>query len=217
MDKNRKTAVVVDYGLGNLFSIQRALIRIGAEAVISSEPSVVESAEHLILPGVGSFGEGMDNLAEKGLIEPVRSYASSGRPLLGICLGMQLLMSESEEGGVRKGLDIVKGKVVRFPEPAAGGPVYKVPNIGWNGIFLPEGLSAWEGTILEGVKENEFMYFVHSYVVMPENPENILSLTNYGALTYCSTSIYNNIYGCQYHPEKSGETGLEILKNFLGI
>ncbi|MDP2167694.1 MAG: imidazole glycerol phosphate synthase subunit HisH [Thermodesulfovibrionales bacterium] len=214
---SKKTVNIVDYGLGNLFSVERAVRYAGADAVISSEPGVISSSDYLIVPGVGAFGQGISNLKGRGLVEPIKSVASSGRPVLGICLGMQLLMTVGEEMGTHKGLDLISGKVVRFPAPADKGPHYKIPHIGWNGIYMPGHRKNWDSTILEGLKEGDSMYFVHSYVVAPDDPSHILAETAYGGLTFCSAINENNICGCQFHPEKSGALGLDIYRNFLKL
>jgi glutamine amidotransferase len=217
MNKTERIVTIIDYGLGNLFSIQRALHHIGAHTVLSEIPEEIEGADYLILPGVGAFGEGMKNLREKGLIEPIRRATRDGRPFLGICLGMQLILSESEEYGIHQGLDLIPGRVVRMPDRQPEEQSYKIPNIGWNEIRRPGGSSGWEGTVLDGIPERTSMYFVHSYAVFPDDPATILAETEYGSLTYCSAIRKNNICGTQFHPEKSGEFGLEILRNFIGI
>lgn len=216
MENETRLVTVVDYGLGNLFSIKRAIERIGAEALITDDPKAVAEAQYLVFPGVGAFGEGISNLHAKNLAEPIQEVASSGRPVLGICLGMQLLMTESEELGLHRGLGLIRGRVVRFPAGKRG-PGYKIPQIGWNSIHLPGHLKGWDGTILECLREGEFMYFVHSYVVVPEAPSYVLAVTTYGDLTYCSVIRKDNIYGCQFHPEKSGEPGLDVYRNFLNL
>lgn len=210
----KKSTTIIDYGLGNLFSIHRALTHLGIEAVISGDPEVVANAEHLILPGVGAFGDGMSGLRERGLIEPIRRRAAEGIPILGICLGMQLLMSESEEFGRHEGLHLIPGRVVRFPEPK-GSDRYKVPNIGWRSIH--RGAAVWEGTLLDGVPDGESAYFVHSYRVIPDRDENCLARTRYAGIEYCSVVRSGVIYGAQYHPEKSGPAGLRMLENFTRI
>lgn len=212
-----KKVTVADYGLGNLFSISRALSHIGAEPVITDDPEKIAQAGRLILPGVGAFGEGMHNLSSKNLIEPVRMMAASGRPMLGICLGMQLMMSEGEELGHHEGLDLIQGAVVRFPSPSTEGPHYKIPHVGWNSIYRPGHIETWQGTILEGITDGDSVYFVHSYLVVPDDESHTLAETTYGGLTYCSVIRNENIMGCQFHPEKSGETGLKILNNFISI
>lgn len=210
------SVVIVDYGLGNLFSVQSALRQIGAQAEISGDKDKIANADKLILPGVGTFGDGMAGLKERGLIAPINNYVDSGKPLLGICLGMQLLMSEGEEFGVHKGLDIIKGRVVRLRESEGENSSCKIPHIGWNRLLFPDGGKAdWGDTILRDTPKGTFMYFVHSNTVLPEDPSDCLSETAYGDNLFCSVIHRENIYGCQFHPERSGKDGLEIYRNFV--
>lgn len=208
--------VIVDYGLGNLFSIKSAFDFLGSPALISSDPSAIAGAERVVLPGVGAFEDGMKGLRQRGLVEPLLEYVSSDAPLLGICLGMQLLFSESEEFGRHAGLGIIPGRVVRFPDPPLSGPNYKIPNTGWCGITPAKSL-AWNSTILDGLNDGECMYFVHSYYAVPGDPDHSLAQTSYGIVKYCSVARKGNVYGTQFHPEKSGPMGLNILKNFITL
>ncbi|MBI5625576.1 MAG: imidazole glycerol phosphate synthase subunit HisH [Elusimicrobia bacterium] len=213
----KKPVVVVDYGLGNLFSIARALQALGAEAVLSADPKVVSAADRIILPGVGSFGDGMKGLNENGLVEPIREFGRSGRPLLGICLGMQLLMDEGTEFGFHQGLGLVSGRTVALPRPSDRKA--KIPHVGWN-LVRPAGRSgrparAWAGTVLEGLSEASYFYFTHSYVVVPEDRKQALGDTEYAGAVFCSVVRSGNISGCQFHPEKSGHPGLQVLRNFV--
>jgi cyclase len=213
---------IVDYGLGNLFSIERALRHIGADTIITDNPEKIRVADGLILPGVGTFCDGMRGLKEKGLIEPIKLFVATGRPLLGICLGMQLLMTEGEEFGHHQGLDLIKGKVVRLQDPRSEKPYYKVPHIGWNRIYFPkkqiEKLREkipWKETILEGIREGSYFYFVHSYIVIPDDPLDVTAITEYGDNIFCSVISRKNISGCQFHPERSGKEGLNVYRQFL--
>ena len=210
--------LIVDYGLGNLLSVERALRRLGVHPAISADALAISQADRLVLPGVGAFGEGMANLRQRNLISSMQAFADSGRPILGICLGMQLLMSESEEFGQHRGLDLVKGKVVRLRLPQPGDR-FKVPHIGWNGLQVPPergaGTGGWEQTCLRGLRERSFMYFVHSYVVVTEQPDRRLAVTQHGYDTFCSALKQGNITGLQFHPERSGEEGLEIYRSFV--
>lgn len=215
MNSQKNHAVIVDYGLGNLFSVSQAVRSVGGQCITSDDPGVIRNAAYLILPGVGAFKDGMDNLRQRGLIEPLCEFVHSGRPLLGICLGMQLLMSESEEFGIHRGLDLIAGRVVRFADPPCAGLSYKIPHVGWNGLKLPSSTRRWTGTILEGLSEDPCMYFVHSYFVIPKDPADVLALTDYAGLSYCSVLQKNNVCGCQFHPEKSGKDGLRIFRSFL--
>lgn len=206
---------IVDYGRGNLFSIEQAAAHAGADTHISRDAEEILAAEHLILPGVGAFGDAMTELRQSGLEQAVLEFATSGRPLLGICLGMQMLFSESEEFGQHKGLGLVPGKVIRFEEPDPDGPRFKIPHISWAPICKTD--KEWDDTILQGLADEAYMYFVHSFHCVPDQDEHILSSTAYGKNTYCSTVRFGNIYGCQYHPEKSGPDGLSIYKNFIHL
>ncbi len=207
---------IVDYGMGNLFSVERAVSRAGGTAVRAVEPQQVLSAERLILPGVGAFGDGMASLTASGLADAVREAVAEGAPLLGICLGMQLLLSESEEYGVHRGLDLIPGRVVRFPEPTSGGVFYKIPHVGWAGIELSGGQpEEWAGTVLEDVIPGAPVYFVHSYFALPESEGDIIAVTDYCDNRFCSAVARGRVQGCQFHPEMSGETGLAIYRRFL--
>lgn len=227
MCRPESQVVIIDYGMGNLFSIKRALEYLGGSAVISFEPSVISSAKRAILPGVGAFGDGMENLRKRNLIEPIKEFVRSGKPFLGICLGMQLLMAEGEEFGLHKGLDLVPGKVKRFPDSSTQGQIYKIPHVGWNSIVMPlwakktightksrDGCR-WKGTIMDKIEEGAFMYFVHSYTAIPEFPQHLLAETNYGGNRFCSALRMDNLSGCQFHPEISGEVGLRVIREFL--
>lgn len=209
--------VVVDYRMGNIFSLCRALKKVGAKVVVSNDPGVVSKAGYLVLPGVGAFPKAMENLENLGLIDPVRRHAEKGKPLLGICLGMQLLFSESEEMVVSKGLDIVRGKVSRlFKENFVPHP--KLPHIGWNILDMNgAGGKARHNTLFASLTPGRFAYFVHSYAVKDIEDEFVLSMTEYGGERFCSAVQKDNVAGCQFHPEMSGTTGLEILKQFIGM
>lgn len=213
---------IVDYGLGNLFSVKRALQFLGAQTEITDNAVLIKEADKLIIPGVGSFGDGMKGLEAKGLIEPIKEHANSGRALLGICLGMQLLMTEGEEFGVHEGLGLIRGEASRL-RMSNKDRMYKIPHIGWNSLMYPKKSgdremktpSLWYDTILNGLTENAFVYFAHSNVVIPDDRSCYISETEYGGTTFCSTVRQGNIYGCQFHPERSGPIGLEIYKNFV--
>jgi imidazole glycerol-phosphate synthase subunit HisH len=216
MSNANKQLVIIDYGLGNLFSLRRALTHIGYEPTISSEPDVIQNASHLFLPGVGAFGDGMKNLDKAHLIDPIKEAVQQGTPLMGICLGMQLLMSESEEFGLHKGLNLISGRVVRFQD-AVPPKRYKVPNIGWCAIEVPESQKNRNNGLLRGVNDGSYFYFVHSYKVTPNHTELTVAVTDYAEGKFCSVIVKDLIYGCQFHPEKSGDAGLRVLKNFVTI
>jgi len=207
--KNKKV-VIIDYGMGNLFSVKLACEKVGLDSLITNDISEISGADALILPGVGAFGDAIENLGKLNLVKPIKEFIKSGKPFLGICLGMQLLMSESEEFGKHKGLDIIKGKVVKFSNKKE-----KVPQVGWNKILKPE-CGNWEKSFLKGLSE-EYMYFVHSFYCEPKEKEIILSKTNYAGIDYCSSFQKENIFACQFHPEKSGEKGLIIYKNLANL
>ena len=200
---------IIDFQLGNLFSVIQACNHFGFSPVVSSNPKEVESADALILPGVGAFAEAMKNLRENGLDEVITAAVIQGKPLMGICLGMQLLFEGSNEFGTEKGLGLLPGKILKIPAQ----PGRKIPQIGWNKIE-PAGIS-WKNTPLNHLHEGEFMYFVHSYYCLPDSESDCLCLTDYEGFEYCSAVFKNNIFATQFHPEKSGPAGLGIYKNWL--
>ena len=206
---------VVDYGLGNLFSIDRALQHVGARAEITSSPEVLQRSAGLVLPGVGAFGDGIEQLRSRGLIEPILEFARSGRPALGICLGMQLLFSESEEFGRFGGLDMIQGKVARLQDSDPSGHRIKLPHIGWSDIYRTRPEDPGHSTILAGVDDGDAMYFVHSYVPFPKSDSACVADMSYGEHRYCIVAEQGNVTGVQFHPENSGEAGLRILRNFV--
>ncbi len=209
--KNPKIAII-DYGLSNLYSISKALGRFTDNVFITDELNGLDLADAMVLPGVGAFEEGMKGLKTRGLADGIKNFADSGKPILGICLGAQLLLSKGHEFGVFDGLDIIKGEVVRFPDIKDA----KIPHIGWNEIY-PQKKDRWNKTLFDFPGEKANMYFVHSYILKPHGKENIFAMSNYGGFEFCSVASKGNIYGCQFHPEKSGEAGLEIIKNFVNL
>ncbi len=211
MAPSSTTVVIIDSGICNLFNVQRAFESIGAQVTISRSKKDILGAERIVLPGVGAFGPGMESLSQHDLIEPIAAFVKSGKPLLGICLGMQMLMTTSEELGVWKGLDLVKGRVRMFQKPESSDTKFKIPQIGWNVIEKSES----KGTILNGLGEKPYVYFVHSFVVEPEDPRHVLGATTYGRNRFCSVLRKDNISACQFHPERSGPIGLKVLQNFL--
>jgi imidazole glycerol-phosphate synthase subunit HisH len=205
--------VIVDYEAGNLFSVLNACKTVGLEPIITSKVKEIVNANALILPGVGAFGAAMDNLHRLDLIHPLRDFAASGKPFMGICLGMQLLFSESEEFGNNKGLNLIEGAVLKFSSTSKTGKIVKVPQIGWNQIFLNRrSIESWDGTPLEHVANGDFMYFVHSYYACPVSDHHILSITDYGGVQYCSSVVKDNLFATQFHPEKSGKEGMKIYQ-----
>jgi glutamine amidotransferase len=207
---------IVDFGMGNLFSIRQACEHVGLQAVITHEAEELLAAHGLILPGVGAFGDAMQHLEVMDLIGPIKDFAASGRPFLGICLGMQLLATESEEFGRHRGLDMIPGSVVRLPNMGKSGERIKVPQVGWNHISAPAGRdeSFWTGTPLEGLAGGEYMYFVHSYRPIPADPDSVLCVTEYGGFSFASGLARGNVSAFQFHPEKSGPRGLKIYENW---
>jgi len=207
---------IVDYGTGNLYSVRRACEHVGLAATITSSPAEVVEAEAVILPGVGAMPDAMAFLDERGLSDALREVARRGTPLLGVCLGMQLLMEEGSEFTRHPGLGILPGEVVRFPDQDREGGRLRVPHIGWNALHRPAGGSGtgWEDTPLDGMPEGEYMYFVHSYHVVPARTELCASVSTYGGLEFCSAVARGNVFGCQFHPERSGPQGLRLYRAF---
>lgn len=201
--------VVVDYGMGNLRSVSKALETVGAPVVVSRDPVRVREARALVLPGVGAFADCMANLNAYHLLDAVRDVALSGAPFLGICLGYQLLFEEGEEFGVHEGLGVLKGRVVRFPHDLTdGGLRAKVPHMGWNRIR-----KANETPVLAEVPDGSYFYFVHSYYPAPEEPDVVATTTDYG-FPFASSVARGNLFACQFHPEKSQKVGLALLRGF---
>ena len=204
---------IIDYGMGNLRSVQKGFEKVGHEAIVTSDPATIMDASHVVLPGVGAFPDCMRNLDEKGLLDIVPKVINSGKPFLGICLGLQLLFTESEEFGIHKGLDIIKGRVVKFDFSAQSleASHLKVPHMGWNTVAVKRRPPA-----MEGIDEGAYFYFVHSYYVVPEDEKVVATTTAYG-VEFASSIWKDNLFATQFHPEKSQEKGLRILKNFGDI
>jgi glutamine amidotransferase len=207
-----KKIVIIDYSLGNLFSVNQALVNSGANVCISDKPTDLLEADAVVLPGVGAFNEAMGNLQKSKLDKAILDCIKQGKPFLGICLGMQLLFNNSEEFGSTNGLGIIDGTIKKFK--SSGYQKILVPQVGWNNISAPKNMN-WEKTILKGINENTYMYFVHSYYALPKNAENVLSETTYSDIKYCSAVIKDNVTATQFHPEKSGEEGLRIYTIWL--
>lgn len=207
--------VVIDYGMGNLLSVRRGLEHCGATVRVTADPDAVWSASRVVLPGVGAFADGMGELRRQGLDVVVREVAARGIPLLGICLGMQMLLDASEEFGTTTGLGLIPGRVVPVPGFTVDGHPQKIPHIGWNALNLPQGREDWAGTLLQEVKPGQAVYFVHSFMASPNVPAHRIADCLYGGMPVSATIGQDNVFGCQFHPEKSGEVGLKILKRFL--
>ncbi|OIP53947.1 MAG: imidazole glycerol phosphate synthase subunit HisH [Helicobacteraceae bacterium CG2_30_36_10] len=200
---------IVDYNMGNLASVQNAFAKLGADTVIESDPAKFKDYDKLILPGVGAFGDAMEHLKERNMIEAIREFAKSGKNMLGICLGMQLLFESSEEFGSSEGLGLIKGKVVAFDVSKFSEPL-KVPHMGWNKMFTKE------HPLFKNLDTGHYLYFVHSFHGVCENKEDVIGTTEYG-YSFASAVACANVMGIQPHPEKSHENGLKILKNFIGL
>lgn len=198
---------MIDYDAGNIKSVEKALQKLGADVVITKDPQAILSADKVILPGVGSFGDAMNNLKKYGLDEVIHQVVGNGTPFLGICLGLQLLFERSDESPEAVGLGILKGEILRIPD-AEG---LKIPHMGWNSLHLQN-----NGRLFKGLKENDYVYFVHSYYLKAEDEEIVKATTNYSVDIHASVEK-DNVFACQFHPEKSSDVGLQILKNFVEL
>ncbi len=201
----RYDVTIIDYQMGNLRSVQKALEHVGAHATITNDPDKIAKADRLILPGVGAFPDAMRELKARYLTEPIAEFVGSGKPFLGICLGLQLLFDEGEEGGIHQGLGLIPGRVVRFELPHE----YKVPHMGWNRV---RALQA-ELPLLDRIPVDPYFYFVHSYYVAPADRQVVWLECEYGT-TFCAAVAHDNMYATQFHPEKSQTHGLQLLENF---
>ena len=198
---------IIDYDAGNIRSVEKAVRYLGKEVTVTSEPEEILAADRVILPGVGAFGDAMKRLHAMGLVEVIRQVADRGTPFLGICLGLQLLFEKSEESPGVPGLGLLRGEILRLPEL----PGLKVPHIGWNSLKYPN-----PGRLFRGIPEESYVYFVHSYYLRAQDEGIVTATTEYGTLVHASVES-GNLFACQFHPEKSSETGLTILENFLSI
>ena len=208
--------VVVDYGLGNLKSVSRAIEYCDGKPEISSDPKIIASAKKIILPGVGAFGEGMKRLKELHLDRAIKEAVENGSYLLGICLGMQMLLDDSEEFGLQEGLGLIKGSVkkIEFTDDF-GRSNRKIPHIGWSPIFCNPKRGNWSDSILSNIPEGSSVYFVHSYKASPINDAEIIAISNYDGVKISAVVGNENVLGMQFHPEKSGPVGLQMIKNYL--
>lgn len=195
---------IIDYGMGNLRSVQKAFEYLGYNACVTSNPNEIKDADHVVLPGVGAFCDAIENLNKTGLSKVINEVISTGRPFLGICLGMQLLFEKSYEGGLYKGLGIFKGAIRKLPDDV------KVPHMGWNNLIMKQ------NPIFDGLDHETYVYFVHSYYADAEYSQDVIAEVDYG-LKFAVAVAKNNVFGLQFHPEKSGDSGLKILKNFGGL
>ena len=195
---------VIDYDAGNIRSVEHALAALGLPAVLTRDPDVIRKADKVILPGVGAFGDAMEKLNAYGLTGVIKEVVAAGKPFLGICLGMQLLFDSGEESPGAKGLSLLPGRILRIPE----GEGLKIPHIGWNDLAFPK-----KSRLFEGIPEGSYVYFVHSYYLKADRIEDVAATTQYGVTIHAAVE-QGNVFGCQFHPEKSGDVGLAILRNF---
>ena len=216
MSLNKVT--VIDYGVGNILSVRRGLEHNDASVLVTGDPEIILQADRLVLPGVGAFADGMQELEKRHFISLLSEVAEKGTPLLGICLGMQLLLDRSEEFGVTDGLGLIPGTVTAISSKAKDGQRLKIPHIGWSNLVKPESACVtWEQTLLNDVTEDSALYFVHSFMAQPKNSKHLIAGCLYGDNFIPAVIQSENIVGCQFHPEKSGRVGLQILKNFLTL
>ena len=218
---------IVDYEMGNLFSVRQACEQAGLQAVITSSPQEILAADAVLLPGVGAFGDAMETLTRLDLVSVLRDISASPKPLVGICLGMQLLMTESHEFGRHCGLGIIEGAVVRLEECVEGHRAFKVPQVGWNRIYTMSSGShkdgdevsdmPWESPLLGGLPNGEYMYFAHSFYPKPVDSSVVVSNTRYGDIEFCSSLRSGSVFACQFHPERSGPAGLRIYRNLAEL
>jgi glutamine amidotransferase len=209
----RKNVVILDYGLGNIFSIFQACEYVGYNVEVTCDPDKVLKADALILPGVGAFGNAMESLRKNDLISPIGEFVKSGRPFLGICLGMQLLFTKSEEHGNHNGLNFIEGDIIKFPDYDINNK-FRVPQTQWNRVYQSDVLK-WRDTPFKEVEDGEYMYFVHSYYALPKDKGVVLAYTDYAKIKYASAVVKENILGIQFHPEKSSIQGLKIYRDWL--
>lgn len=210
-----KPVALIDYGVGNLLSVSRALEAAGGKVELTSSPARIRAAERIVLPGVGAFGDCMAELGRRGLVEPVLEFVRSARPMLGICVGMQILLEVGEEFGEHRGLGLIAGRVTRIPDAGADGTPHKIPHIGWNTLQPRPDAQSWRGTIFDGVEPDSPAYFVHSFTAHPLDERHRLADADYDGRTISAAVRIGNVSGTQFHPEKSGPVGLKILENFL--
>jgi glutamine amidotransferase len=207
---------VIDYGVGNLLSVQRGLESCGADVVIGNKADEILKSDHVVLPGVGAFGNAMQALERLDLLSLIDEVVKQGKPFLGICLGMQLLLDESEEFGIHQGLGLIPGKVQAIPTHAISGEALKIPHIGWNDL-VEANHASWGNTWLNNNKSGDAMYFVHSFIANPYHQQHRLADCLYGGHRIAAVIRKDNIMGCQFHPEKSGRNGLKVLSSFLNL
>ena len=209
-----KNICIIDYGLGNVRSMTNAFENLGSIPLVTADHNKILNSDALVLPGVGAFKHGMDNLRQRNLVNTIFEFVKTGKPFLGVCLGMQMLMVESEEFGISKGLGLINGVVKKINLPKEGKE--KLPHVSWNELQEPAP-DRWKGTILDSIDNLVDTYFVHSFVAAPDDPNDILASCKYGDINFCAAVHHKNVYGTQFHPEKSGKQGLQMLKNFIKL
>jgi len=207
--------LIVNYDAGNIRSVERAVSVCGATPILSSNREEILNANLLILPGVGAFGKCISSLRAKNLDKAILQYIESGKPILGICVGMQMLMEGSYEFGYHKGLGLVSGEVRRIPDKGADGTSHRVPHVTWEGLKPKK--QVWTGTVLDGIEPEADCYFIHSYAAYPNNDQDILATCSYNGVELCAAIRKENLYGLQFHPEKSGPVGLQVISNFISL
>jgi imidazole glycerol-phosphate synthase subunit HisH len=206
---------VIDYGVGNLLSVRRGLEHCGATVNLTANADEILAADRVVLPGVGAFGNAMEALKNLELLPVIEELSKNGTPFLGICLGMQLMLEESEEFGITKGLGLISGRVIPVPNQTISGKMQKIPHIGWNKLEISSSLTDWKNSLLQDVSPGESTYFVHSYMAVPNNQANRIADCLYGGREIAAVIGKDNVTGCQFHPEKSGEVGLKVLRRFI--
>lgn len=212
---NQKISII-DYGVGNLLNVVRAFEHCGVSVEVVESAKQINNSGHLVLPGVGAFPDGMHELHQRGLVDAIKYHVASDKPLLGICLGMQMLFDSSEEFGGEDGLGIIDGVVVAVPEKGENGLSHKIPHIGWNEL-IPAAGKNWSGTVLSRVQEKSAVYFVHSFMAEPTSGNDLLAFCDYDGCKITAAVQRDNVIGCQFHPEKSAELGLDIIRGFISI
>lgn len=212
-----ESVTIIDYGIGNLYSVGRAFESSGASVRVTSTHEYIEDAVRLVLPGVGAFEDGMKGLTQRGQVEPLKRFIESGRPFLGICVGMQLMLDVGEEFGEHAGLGLIPGRVTAIPKTGVDGRPHRIPHIGWNALVPPIHNPDWSRGLLRSLPERPSVYFVHSFAPVPMHDEHRLADCLYDGWRISAVIQSGNAYGCQFHPEKSGSIGLKIVENFLSL
>ena len=207
-----KKITIIDYGCGNILNLTRAIKFLGHKVETTHDEKTILNSSHVILPGVGAFGNAVKQLEKYNLSNIILEYAKSNNPLLGICLGMQILLTSSREFGIHKGLDLINGEVIKISNKR--NKEIKIPHVGWNDIYPNKYKKKWENKILKNDLIGKSFYFVHSFAAITKNPNSTIAICNYSGISIPAVVSINNVFGCQFHPEKSGENGLSILKNF---